>query len=322
MRIYPHVHCRDGKQSYKGTINRAFDVARSQGDKDVIIFDMPNTDPPVTTGGAVAERLALVSIENRKYYFAWLGLTSNPDQIALAVRSYRQNKKVIGFKLFAGKSVGDLAVIDLDSQFGIYKRLADLDYEGPLAVHCEREDLLRPDLWDPRHPISHSAARPKEAEIESVRDQIRFACQVSFKGVLHIVHVSCPESVELVKEARKNIRITCAATPHHLLLADKVQSGRRGVIYKINPPLRSLEDIEQLRCCLMRREITWIETDHAPHTIGEKLFPPYLSGFPSLYLYQELIEVLLRNGVSKSLIKDMTFNNIVKVFKEKLGGIV
>jgi len=197
-----------------------------------------------------------------------------------------------------------------------------LEYIGLIAVHCERKDLLKLEPWSPLSPINHSKARPKEAEIEAVRDQIRFANQTKFKGTLHIVHVSCSESVELIKQAKQNIRITCGVTPHHILFAQELQMKRGGLIYKVNPPLRSLQDIEKLKYCLLRGEINWIETDHAPHAIGEKLFssdPP--SGFPSLYLYKDFVTKFLpRVGASEDLIKKMTHDNIVNTFREKIGG--
>jgi len=53
------------------------------------------------------------------------------------------------------------------------------------------------------------------------------------------------------------------------------------------------------------------------------LFPPYLSGFPSLCLYRKLVEDFLpKVGASKKLIDDMTFGNIVKTFSSKLGGVI
>jgi len=264
MRIDPHVHCRDGRQNYKTTITRVFEIADQQGVD--IIFDMPNTNPPIVLSLNVAQRLALVPQEKLSRYFLWMGLTSNSDQIESAVRCHKNEPKVIGFKLYAGKSVGDLAVIETERQFEIYKNLASLGYEGVLAVHCERKDLLKPELWDSHNPISHSRVRPKEAEIEAVKDQIDFVRKSGFRGTLHIVHISCPESVALVREARKvGMKITCGITPHHLLYVDEIQSGHPGgLMWKMNPSLRSLQDVEALRCCLLRGEIDWIETDHAP----------------------------------------------------------
>jgi len=320
IRIDPHVHDRDDEEAYKETIAHIFKVANEQGVK--VICAMPNTHTPVTLEYDVEKRLSLVPANQKENYFLYLGLTINQDQLVEAVSVYNRCKQVIGFKLYAGESVGNLAVTDPEKQLWIYKVLTNLNYTGVLAAHCERKDLLKPELWNPLNPMSHSKARPKEAEIEAVRDQIRFANQTKFKGILHIVHVSCAESVELIKMARQNIKITCAVTPHHILYAQEIQMERGGLLYKINPPLRSLQDIEKLRHCLLRGEIDWIETDHAPHAVGEKLFPPYLSGFPSLYLYKDFVTKFLPSvGASEDLIKKMTHDNIVNAFSEKIGGL-
>jgi len=319
-RIDPHVHDRDEEEAYKETIAHLFKIANEQGVK--VICAMPNTFRPIKSEADVLRRLSLVPREQKDNYFLYIGLTSSRHQLEQAVAAFNKFKQVIGFKLYAGKTVGSLAVTGLEEQFGIYKNLADLDYTGVLAAHCIRKDLLKPDLWNPLNPMSHSMASPEEAEIEAVRDQIRFVNQTKFKGTLHIVHVSCPESVELIRIARQNIKITCGVTPHHILFAQDIQMEGGGLIYKMDPPLRSLRDIEKLRHCLLRGEIDWIETDHATHAIGEKLFPPYLSGFPSLYLYRQFVEDFLpKVGASKGLIKKMTHDNIVNTFGEKLGGI-
>ncbi len=323
MRIDPHAHLRGGNQSHKETISHAFEVAESQGVD--VLFDMAaNTDSPTISLNGVDERLALVPEKYRRGYFLWLGLTSKIEQIEEAVTGFQAYKEVIGLKLFAGKSVGDLAVVSVHEQRLVYETLVREGYPGVLAVHCEKESLLKPELWDPRNPISHSRARPKEAEIESIKDQISLVKETDFAGTLHICHISCPESVELVDAARKQgMRITCGVTPHHLLYTQEMQQGSGGLIYKTNPPLREMADVEALRYCVLRGEIDWIETDHAPHAVGEKIFPPYyLSGFSSLYLYQELVEDFLpKFGISKSRIDEMTYWNIVRVFGDKLKAI-
>ncbi len=315
--IDPHVHCRDGKQAYKETIAHVFEIAREQGVEK--IFDMPNTNPPILSERDVLERLNLVPKSRREDYFLYIGATAEEKQLEEAVRCYDRYPEVVGIKLYAGKSVGELAVIDAEEQRRVYEILSGLGYTGVLAVHCEKESYLKHELWNPSEPITHFHARPKEAEIEAVKDQIRFAKEANFKGTLHIVHVSCPESVELVEMAKKEIKITCAVTPHHVLWDNQMLTRPDGLLYKMNPPLRDREDVRGLRLCLREGKIDWIETDHAPHAIGEKLFPPYLSGYPSLYLYRNFVnEFLPKIGVGKNLIKKLTWENIRKTFKNKV----
>jgi len=86
----------------------------------------------------------------------------------------------------------------------------------------------------------------------------------------------------------------------------------------MNPPLRSQEDVIKLREQLKQGKIDWIETDHAPHAVGEKLFPPYMSGYPTLYLYKQFVTEFLPNlGISQEQIKKLTQDNIVKAFSDK-----
>ena len=87
----------------------------------------------------------------------------------------------------------------------------------------------------------------------------------------------------------------------------------------MNPPLRSRKDVKALQEYLKHGKIDWIETDHAPHAVGEKLHSGFPSGYPSLYLYRSCVEGLLPAlGLSEEEIDDLTFNNIVNVFNLKL----
>jgi dihydroorotase len=317
--IDPHVHCRDGRQAYKGTVRHVLEIAEQQG--VTAIFDMPNTDPPILSGSDAAERVRLyVPEDKRERYFLYMGLTPDESQVEEAVRSYNTNPRVIGMKMYAGQSVGSLAVTGTENQRKIYHTLSGLGYEGVVAVHCEKEEYLRPWLWDPSRPVTHSYARPKEAETESVRDQLRLAKEAGFGGTLHVVHVSSPEAVDLLDASRRELRVTCGVTPHHLMWTSEMLGRPDGLLYKMNPPLRDPEDVARLRQQLRDGKIDWIETDHAPHTIGEKMYPPYFSGYPSLYLYRGLIENFLPAlGLRGESIRKLTCENIRKTFENKLG---
>lgn len=315
--IDPHVHCRDGKQSYKETIAHALAVAEAQGVTK--IFDMPNTDPPMTTEEHIKERLKLVPKDRMNDYFVWIGLTSDPEQIKEAVKCVENYKNVIGMKLYAGTSVGDLSVVEKEDQKKVYQTLAEANYKGVITVHCDKESLMKPEIWDPKNPISHCQARPLEAEVESIRDQIELVKETKFQGKINICHITSHESIELVERARNEIAITCGTTPHHVMWSEEMMFRPDGLLYKMNPPLRSKTDVESLRQCIKDGKVDWIETDYAPHQVGEKMFPPYMSGYPSLCLYKDFVENFLPGiGVSAELVKKMTHDNIWAVFKEKL----
>jgi len=181
-------------------------------------------------------------------------------------------------------------------------------------------------LWKASNPASHSRARPPRAEIESVRDQIRFATEYNFPGNLHIAHVSVPESVELVKSAKQEgeIKISCGVTPHHLILNTKMQSElkpRKGLLYKVNPPLRSKSYCKKLMEYLRNGDIDWIETDHAPHRFAEKVRDPFISGLPGLHFVPHFLRYLKKIGVSDSQIFDLTFENANRGYKLYFNSI-
>ena len=284
MRIDPHVHFRDKEQSYKETIKHGLELAKQQGVD--IVFDMPNTFKPILTEKDVKERLKLVPRKDKYRYFLYVGATSNKTQLGNAVRLVNSLTNVIGIKMFAGKSVGDLAIVDENGQKRVYEILAKNDYRGVIAVHCEKERFMR-DIFNPLRPYSHALARPNSAETESIKDQIKFVKETGFQGTLHICHVSCKKSVDIINKARKHIKITCGVTPHHLYWNNSKLKGRYGLLYKINPPLRSKRNVRYLQKYLKKGLIDWIETDHAPHALGEKLYCGYPSGYPSLYLYKK-----------------------------------
>lgn len=87
---------------------------------------------------------------------------------------------------------------------------------------------------------------------------------------VHICHLSTAGSVEIVRWAKsRGIQVTAEVTPHHLLLTDELARSYDAV-YKVNPPLRTQEDVLALRAALVDGTIDIIATDHAPHPVESK----------------------------------------------------
>lgn len=109
---------------------------------------------------------------------------------------------------------------------------------------------------------------PAEAEVEAVRDDIA-RCRETGCAV-HLQHLSCAGSVDLIREAQaEGLPVTGEVTPHHLALAAEDIPGNDGN-WRMNPPLGTREDVQALRKGLLEGVLTIFATDHAPHTRESK----------------------------------------------------
>ncbi len=138
-----------------------------------------------------------------------------------------------------------------------------------IVAHCEDNSLLFGGyIHDGAYAASHghrgicseSEWKPIERDIELCRE---IGC------AYHVCHISCKESVELIRKAKADgIDISCETAPHYLILDDSqiCEDGR----YKMNPPLRDRSDKEALIEGILDGTIDMIATDHAPHSIEEK----------------------------------------------------
>ena len=89
-------------------------------------------------------------------------------------------------------------------------------------------------------------------------------------GTLHVAHVSTRAAVEVIRAAKnRGVRVSCEATPHHFTLTEEAVRGY-DTNAKMNPPLRTADDVDAIREGLADGTIEVIATDHAPHHIDEK----------------------------------------------------
>jgi dihydroorotase len=143
-------------------------------------------------------------------------------------------------------------------------------FDGVIAQHAEE-----PRLTDgAQMHEGHVSARlglpgwPAVAEEAIIARDVLLAEHVGAR--LHICHVSTAGSVEILRWAkRRGIPVTAEVTPHHLLLTDESARGYDPV-FKVNPPLRTAEDVDALRQALVEGVIDAVATDHAPHAVQDK----------------------------------------------------
>ncbi|MFI5838888.1 dihydroorotase [Catenuloplanes sp. NPDC051500] len=87
---------------------------------------------------------------------------------------------------------------------------------------------------------------------------------------LHVCHLSTAGSVEVVRQAKaRGVRVTAEVTPHHLVLTHE-RAESYDPVFKVNPPLRTPDDVKALRAALAEGIIDIVATDHAPHAVEDK----------------------------------------------------
>lgn len=139
-----------------------------------------------------------------------------------------------------------------------------------IAAHCEDVSLIPPGgaIHDGAFARAHGIAGiPAESEWGPIARDLRLARETGCR--YHVCHVSCAESVALIRRAKaEGVDVTCETAPHYLLLCedDLRDEGR----FKMNPPLRTRADQEALLEGLLDGAIDMIATDHAPHAAEEK----------------------------------------------------
>lgn len=138
-----------------------------------------------------------------------------------------------------------------------------------IAAHCEDERLLRGGyIHDGAYARAHGhRGICSESEWGPIARDLKLAKETGC--AYHVCHISCRESAELIRQAKKEgVDVTCETAPHYLLMDenDLQEDGR----FRMNPPLRAKEDREALTEALADGTIDMIATDHAPHSAEEK----------------------------------------------------
>jgi dihydroorotase len=120
---------------------------------------------------------------------------------------------------------------------------------------------------------------------------------------LHICHVSTAGSVEIIRWAKsRDVRITAEVTPHHLLLTD-VNAEGYDPVFKVNPPLRTADDVAALRQALADGVIDAVATDHAPHAVEDKECE-WQNARPGMLGLETALSIVVSSGLGWDLIAE------------------
>ncbi len=198
-------------------------------------------------------------------------------------------------------------------------------FKMPVIDHCEAADMTEGGVMN-ESLVSTTLGM---STIPSAAEEImvyRNICLARITGAhVHIAHVSTEESVNLIRQAKKQkINVTCEVTPHHFTLTDgEVRSFDSN--YKMKPPLRTARDVKAILKGIKDGTIDAIASDHAPHHEDTKLLEFDYSSFGIIGLETSVsltLDKLLHKGViSINRMVEMLSTNPAKILNIQGGKI-
>ena len=172
----------------------------------------------------------------------------------------------------------------------------------------------------------HCLIRDTEVEMADVRRALEFQRRTGVR--LGLLHMSAPESVMLARGAKCRGRdVFVEVCGHHLFLSCDNLHGERGGFFKMNPPLRTQEQMEQLRRLVCEgAAVDVLSTDHAPHTIAEKMSGDVTetpSGVPGVQTQLSmLLDMVSKGEMSLARLVDLTSRNAAQIYNMEGKGEV
>ncbi len=271
-----HCHLREPGYEDKETIATGTLAAARGGFTTVCA--MPNTNPPMDTRATV-DYVMMKGKEEGVVRVLPIGcITKGREGREMAELAELAEAGVIGFS-DDGNPVADANIM---RQALTYMRGSGL----PIINHCEEPSLFQGGVANEGWVSTRLGLKGVPAAAEEVMASRDIGLAALTGGHVHLAHISTAGTVEMVRRAKeKGIAVTCEATPHHLTLNEHWVMGYRNsdtpfatldteaydTYTKVNPPLRSREDVQAVVEGLKEGVIDVVATDHAPHTQVDKL---------------------------------------------------
>ena len=257
-----HTHLREPGREDAETVLTGTRAAARGG--YTAVFAMANTDPVADTAGVVEQVVRLGKEAGWCQVFAVGAVTKDLAGESMAELGAMAHSAA-QVRVFSddGKCVSDSQMMRRALE---YVR----QFDGVVAQHAQDPKLTVNAQMNEGTVSARLGLRgwPAVAEEAIIARDVLLASHV--KSRLHICHVSTAGSVDIIRWAKsRGIDVTAEVTPHHLLLSDDLVESYDPK-FKVNPPLRSSEDIAALRMGLADGTIDIVATDHAPHPAEDK----------------------------------------------------
>jgi len=255
-----HVHFREPGDEEEETIESGSAAAVAGGFTSVVC--MPNTKPPIENETDV-EYVHRKARQARKTHVYTMGaITRQAAGVELAEMGFMVEAGAVGFT-DDGRGVQDPAVMLRAMKYATM-------FDTLIAQHCQDEAFAANGVMNAglQSTILGLPGADALAEQAMLWRDIQLVKKTNVR--YHAQHISTADSVELIRAAKKDsLRVTCEVTPHHLLLTEQACCDY-DTNYKVNPPLRTQQDIDALKTAIADGLVDALASDHAPHLQSEK----------------------------------------------------
>ncbi|MBV8212271.1 MAG: allantoinase AllB [Verrucomicrobia bacterium] len=305
--IDAHIHFNEpGREHWEGLWTGSRALAAGGG---TVFFDMPlNASPPTLDRESFVQKRSLAEQKSVLDFGLWGGLTpANLDQMDDLAES-----GVIGFKAFMSESgTSDFKRADAATLKQGMKTAAK--WKLPVGVHAEDNAMIESLVREKRaagrkHWRDYLDSRPVEAELAAIRVALELAGETGC--ALHVVHVSCPEGIDLIAEGkRQGVDVTAETCPHYLLLKDEDLEAI-GAPAKCAPPLRPVSAQEALWQRWIASEIDTLGSDHSPAPPDMKTSSDFFEIWGGIAGCQHAFPLLLAEAAKRA--KDSGLSQFVR----------
>ena len=255
-----HVHLREPGGEHKETIHTGSHAALAGG--FTTVWAMPNTDPPIDDPAAVGFIVARGKAArlSKVYPVGCISVGRAGERLALVGEMVDAGAVAITDD---GSPVMDSGLMRLALEYAQAFDIPVADHPEDLGISADghmNEGIVSSRLGLPGKPNASE-------DIHIVRDLLLAELT---GGHIHLQHVSTRFGVDSIRQAKaRGVHVTAEASPHHLVLTHEAVEGYRTEA-KMNPPLRTQEDVDAVRAGVADGTLDTIATDHAPHHYDEK----------------------------------------------------
>ena len=318
--IDDQVHFREPGLTHKGTIETESRAAVAGGITSFI--EQPNTVPNAVTQELLEDKYQIASQTSYANYSFMMGGTN--DNLEEVLKTNPRN--VAGIKLFLGSATGNMLVDNQEVLEKIFSSTKML-----IAVHCEDEATIKANLEKYKEEFGddipmkyHHLIRSAEACYLSSSKAIALAKKTGAR--LHVFHLSTAKEMELFtnKIPLEEKQITAEVCVHHLWFTD-ADYDAKGSLIKWNPAVKTQADKDALWKALLDDRIDVIATDHATHTLEEKInsYTTCPSGGPLVqHALVAMFEAHHQGKISVEKIVEKMCHNPAKIFKIENRGFI